>query len=141
MNVKDGIERFVLAQETTYNQALLEIRNGKKETHWIWFIFPQLRELGISVYNVYYGIRDLKEAEAYFNHPILGPRLIEIFEAILQIKNIPIENILPKPDIKKLKSSMTLFSLIQNSNPIFQKVLNKYYIGQQDENTLNMLIT
>lgn len=141
MNVNDGIERFVLAQATTYNQALQEIKNGKKETHWIWFIFPQLRGLGISVYNVYYGIKDLQEAEAYYNHPILGPRLIEISEAILQIENKPIENILPKPDIKKLKSSMTLFSLIPNPNPIFQKVLNKYYNGQQDENTLNLLIT
>lgn len=141
MNVNDGIERFVLAQETTYEHALKEIRNEKKETHWIWFIFPQLRGLGISVYNVYYGIKDLKEAEQYYNHPILGPRLIEISEAILQIENKPIEAILPKPDIKKLRSCMTLFMNVPNSHPVFQSILTKYYNNQKDVNTLQLLTT
>lgn len=139
MNPDDGIERFLIAQETTYQSALNEIKNGKKESHWIWFVFPQIRGLGFTDYNVYYGIKDLNEAEECLNHPILGSRLVEISEAILQINKKSIEEILPKPDIKKLKSSMSLFSLVPNTNPIFNKVLDKYYSGNLDENTIQIL--
>lgn len=139
MNPDDGIERFIIAQETTYQRALNEIKNGKKESHWIWFVFPQIRGLGFTDYNIYYGIRDLIEAEEYLNHPILGLRLVEISEAILQINKKSIEEILPNPDIKKLKSSMSLFSLVPNTNPIFNKVLDKYYSGNVDENTIQIL--
>jgi len=139
MNLNDGLERFMLAQETIYQQALNEIRNGKKETHWMWFIFPQIRGLGITDFNIYYGIKDLNEAEQYFNHPVLGKRLIQISEAILHIEFKPIDAILPKPDIKKLKSSMTLFCQIPDSSPVFQKVLDRYFSGDFDENTIQIL--
>lgn len=141
MNLNDGIERFIQAQETVYGQALNEIKTGKKETHWMWFVFPQIRGLGFTDYNIYYGIRDLKEAEQYLNHPILGKRLIEISEAFLLIGNKEIEDILPRPDVKKLKSSMTLFRLLDKTNPVFQRVLDKYFSGNLDVNTIQILKT
>ena len=139
MNLDDGIERFVEAQQNVYNQALNEINNGKKQSHWMWFVFPQIRGLGFTDFNVYYGIKDLKEAQQYLSDPILGERLIEISQAVLSQEGKTALEIFGNPDQRKLKSSMTLFSQIQNTSPVFQKVLEKYYQGSLDEKTMAIL--
>jgi uncharacterized protein (DUF1810 family) len=139
MNLDDGIERFALAQQNVYQQALNEINNGKKQSHWMWFVFPQIRGLGFTDFNVYYGIKDLKEAQQYLSDPILGERLIEISHAVLSQQGKTALEIFGKPDQRKLKSSMTLFSQIQNTDPVFQKVLDRYYQGSVDEKTMAIL--
>lgn len=139
MNLEDGIERFVSAQQNVFQTALEEIKNGKKESHWMWYIFPQIRGLGFTDYNVYYGIKNLNEAEQYLNDPILGNRLIEISEAVFRQQGKTALEIFGKPDERKFRSCMTLFSQIPNANPIFQKVLEKYYKGLNDEKTISML--
>jgi uncharacterized protein (DUF1810 family) len=138
METKD-LNRFLEAQQNTYNTALLEIQQGKKQSHWMWFIFPQIAGLGYTDYNKFYAIKDIEEAQAYYNHPILGKRLIEISEAILQIPNKTALEIMGKPDTKKLKSCMTLFSLLPNSDSVFKSVLEKFYKGETDENTIAIL--
>ena len=139
MNLEDGIERFVSAQQNVFQTALEEIKNGKKESHWMWYIFPQIRGLGFTDYNVYYGIKNLNEAEHYLNDPILGNRLIEISEAVFRQQVKTAAEIFGKPDERKLRSCMTLFSQIPNANPIFQKVLEKYYKGLNDDKTISIL--
>ncbi|WP_431244484.1 DUF1810 domain-containing protein [Flavobacterium sp. P21] len=139
MNLKEGIERYLSAQENVYEQALDEIKKGKKQSHWMWFIFPQLRGLGFKDYNIYYGIESLKEARLYLNHPILGKRLEEITRAMLQIENKTALEILGRPDERKLKSCMTLFSLVPQAPEYFVKVLEKYYGGEKDETTLRLI--
>lgn len=139
MNLKEGVERYLSAQENVYEQALDEIKKGKKQSHWMWFIFPQLRGLGFTDYNIYYGIENLKEAGLYLNHPILGKRLVEITEALLQIENKTALEILGRADERKLKSCMTLFSLLPEAPEYFAKVLEKYYGGEKDEKTLQLL--
>ena len=141
MNPNDGIERFIAAQENVYHQALNEIKNGRKQSHWMWFVFPQIRGLGFTDYNVYYGIKDLNEAEQYLNDPILGKRLIEISEAVLSQQVKTAIEIFGRPDDRKLKSCMTLFSQIENTHPVFQKVLEKYYQGLNDDKTLAILVS
>jgi uncharacterized protein (DUF1810 family) len=140
MNLEDGIKRYVLAQENVFHDALNEIKSGKKQSHWMWFVFPQIRGLGFTEYNVYYGIKDLQEAEEYLNDPILGKRLIEISQAVLSQNGKTAIEIFGKPDHRKLKSSMTLFSQIPNTNPIFHKVLEKYFDGLHDDKTMSILI-
>lgn len=136
----DILERFVLAQESTYNQALIEIKNGKKETHWIWFIFPTIaNRFAATDYNIKYAITNLEEAIQYYKHPILGKRLIEITTELYKLQEKTIEDIFPKPDIKKVKSCMTLFSLVPNSNPVFKSVLDKFYNGETDVLTIGFL--
>lgn len=139
MNLNDGIERYLLAQENVYHQALKEIKDGSKKSHWMWFVFPQIRGLGFTDYNVYYGIKDINEAEDYLRHPVLGRRLVEISEAVLLQQGKSALAIFGRPDEKKLKSCMTLFSRIPNSDPVFKKVLEKYYLGLEDEKTIAML--
>ena len=139
MNLDDGIERFVRAQWDVYQHALEEIKNGKKQSHWMWYIFPQIRGLGFTDYNVYYGIKDIHEASEYLNDPILGKRLVEISEAVFRHQGKTALEIFGKPDDRKLKSCMTLFSQIQNTDPIFQKVLEKYYMGFPDDKTIAIL--
>lgn len=134
-----NLNRFLNAQQNTYQQALAEIKNGQKESHWMWFIFPQIAGLGFTDYNIFYAIKNIEEAQAYYNHPILGKRLIEISAAIQLVQNKTALEILGKPDTRKLKSCMTLFNQLPYANPIFQKVLNKYYQGKQDERTLEIL--
>ena len=141
MNPDDGIERFVAAQQNVYFQALNEIKNGSKQSHWMWFVFPQIRGLGFTDYNVYYGIKDLKEAEQYLNDPVLGKRLIEISEAVLSQDGKTALEIFGSPDDRKLKSCMTLFGQVPNTNPVFRKVLEKYYQGLNDDKTIAILIS
>lgn len=136
----DVLERFVLAQESTYPQALIEIKNGKKETHWIWYIFPTIaKRFANTEYNIKYSILNIEEAIQYYNHPILGKRLIEITTVLYKLQDKSIEDIFPKPDIKKVKSCMTLFSMVQNANPVFKLVLDKFFNGETDFRTLEFL--
>ncbi len=132
------LERFVKAQENTYDTALKEIQNGQKKTHWLWFIFPQLVGLGSSYYANYYGISGLEEAQAYMQHELLRSRLLEISNALLKVDENIID-IFGYPDCFKLQSSMTLFFLVDSFIPVFQEVLEKFYEGKRDEVTLKLL--
>ena len=132
------LERFVKAQENTYDTALKEIQNGQKETHWMWFIFPQLVGLGYSYYANYYGISGLEEAQAYLEHELLRSRLLEISSVLLEVDGNVID-IFGYPDCYKLQSSMTLFAVADPSTSVFQDVLEKFYEGKSDENTLKLL--
>lgn len=140
MNDKFNLKRFLRAQEDAYQQALGEIRNGKKLTHWMWFIFPQIIGLGHSEMSKFYGIKDLEEATLYLQHPILGSRLIEITNALLDLKEKTISAIFGQPDDLKLKSCMTLFSLVdRNENSPFKMVLKSYFFDDKDVRTLQLL--
>ncbi|PBQ30339.1 calpastatin [Sphingobacteriaceae bacterium] len=133
------LTRFITAQNESYEIALAEIKNGKKQSHWMWYIFPQLIGLGQSSASTFYGIVNLQEARAYSDHPVLGPRLIEISNALLNLSETTAYAIFGSPDDKKLKSSMTLFSLVKNSNPVFKKVLQTFFKGECDVATLNLI--
>lgn len=135
----NDLKRFLDAQENDFEIALSEIKTGKKQSHWMWYIFPQIAGLGFSYTSTLYAIKDLAEAEEYLNHPILGKRLIEISEALLEIEDKTAYQIFGSPDDLKLKSSMTLFSALENTNPVFQKVLDKYYDGAKDQRTLQII--
>ncbi|MGN6212507.1 DUF1810 domain-containing protein [Parafilimonas sp.] len=133
------LERFVEAQQAEYNIALNEIKNGKKETHWMWYIFPQVLGLGFTSVSMEYGIKDLDEAAAYLNHPVLGPRLIEISNVLLTLDTDNAREIFGGSDAVKLRSSMTLFSLVPNADKVFELVLEKFFKGRKDEKTLQLL--
>lgn len=138
MTDENNIERFVEAQEevwTGYAVALAEIEHGRKMSHWIWYIFPQLRGLGHSRYSHLYGIANRKEAEAYLEHPILGPRLREISEVLLANTNKSAVAILGEIDAQKVKSCMTLFDCI-SPNDIFADVLDSFYNGVRDKKSI-----
>ncbi len=133
------MNRFIEAQENNYATALAEIRNGRKQTHWIWYVFPQIRGLGQSATSKYYAIRDLQEAEEYLQHPILGKRLIEISRALLELKEDNAHKIFGSPDDLKVRSSMTLFALVKDADPVFQQVLDRFFRGERDKNTLALV--
>lgn len=138
MEEEKDITRFLDAQDSKWNGysvALREIMAGKKISHWIWFIFPQLRGLGHSRMAQYYGIADRREAEDYLNHPVLGARLREITEALLEHSDKSAIAILGGIDALKVKSCMTLFDCI-SPNDIFEKVLNKFYNGERDTKSI-----
>lgn len=139
MKSGEMLKRFLDAQERDYEQALREIRSGRKQSHWIWYIFPQLEALGYSSTAKYYGIRDLDEAKAYLAEPTLRSRLIEISEALLALPENDPSIVMGYPDDLKLRSSMTLFSAAAPDCPVFQQVLDKYYGGKPDPRTLELL--
>ena len=132
------LERFVKAQEQMYAIALQEIEHGQKWSHWIWYIFPQLAVLGHSRNAKYYGLSGYDEAEAYLNHPVLGCRLREITQALLQHKELTAEEILGEIDAMKVKSCMTLFAKV-SPDDIFDEVLNVFYKGSYDKLTLDLM--
>ena len=134
-----GLERFVKAQAYDYDTALREIRGGRKRSHWMWYIFPQLQGLGFSSTAQYYGIRDLEEAKDYMEHPVLGARLMEISEALLALETSDPSAVMGYPDDLKLRSCMTLFELAAPEQPVFARVLEKYYSGRRDRRTLELL--
>ncbi len=134
-----NIKRFLDAQRLSYDEALNEIRAGRKESHWIWYIFPQLRDLGFSQTSKYYGIKDLDEAKTYLAEPTLRARLIEISEALLSLPGSDPRAVMGYPDDMKLRSSVTLFAAAAPDIPVFQQVLDKYYEGQPDKKTLMLL--
>jgi len=139
MTDNNELIKFLDAQNQVYLKALSEIKNGKKETHWMWYIFPQIKGLGSSENANYYGIKDLNEANAYLQHPILGKHLVEISEEVLNGNEKTATQIFGTPDDMKLRSSMTLFANVKNTNPVFAKVLDKYFNGLADDLTLQLL--
>jgi uncharacterized protein (DUF1810 family) len=139
MTTKNNLNRFTEAQERDYQAALSEIKNGRKRSHWMWFIFPQIEGLGFSETSRFYAIRDLQEATDYLNHPVLGKRLVEISEALLHIDGKTANQIFGNPDDLKLKSCMTLFNSVPGAAPVFQQVLDKYFGGAKDQKTLAQL--
>lgn len=133
------LERFRVAQEQWFGVALSELHRGKKESHWIWFIFPQLKGLGGSALATHYGLESLQEARAFLEHPTFGPRLIECCRALLSLPDNTALEIMGSPDDLKLRSSMTLFALAADGTQVFQSVLDKFYGGQRDPLTLELL--
>lgn len=133
------LQRFVSAQDRIYADVLAELRNGHKRTHWMWFIFPQIQGLGFSSTTQYYAIKSAEEARAYLDHPVLGKRLLECTQAVLSVQNRSASAIFGSPDDMKLKSSMTLFDAIAQPGSAFAQVLDRYYQGQRDRKTLDIL--
>lgn len=133
------LSRFHKAQQDEYPGALSEIQKGRKQSHWIWYIFPQLKGLGYSTMSEYYGIQDLEEAKAYLADPILCAHLVEISEALLALDTNDPAEVMGFPDDRKLCSSMTLFDAATETMDIFEKVLDKYFQGKKDSRTLAML--
>lgn len=134
-----NIERFLRAQEDSYERALSEIKNGRKETHWMWYIFPQLKALGQSPNAIYFGISDIHEAKEYLAHPVLGARLREICEVLLCLSTNDPFKVMCGIDGVKLCSSMTLFAEADGYDTVFGSVIDKYYGGKKDKNTLRVL--
>ena len=139
METAPNLDRFVEAQESDYPQALREIRNGRKQSHWIWYIFPQVQGLGFSETSRLYGIRNKEEAKLYLKHPVLGKRLKEITAALLQLDTDDARHVMGSPDDLKLRSCMTLFASLPESSPVFEEVLSKFFNGKKDEKTLQIL--
>lgn len=137
--VEYNLDRFLQAQEEVYSQALNEIKSGRKKTHWIWFIFPQISGLGSSDISKYYAINDLLEAKDYLNNPILRNRLIEISKALMDLTTDNPIKVLGYIDSVKVKSCMTLFYVANPKYTIFKEVLDKFYNGKLDKNTLEIL--
>ena len=134
----NSLDRFVEAQEHMYEIALEEIKNGEKQSHWMWYIFPQIRGLGMSSMAHIYGIAGLDEAKAYLDHPTLSVRLFELSEALLKHKKKRPEAIFGYTDAMKLRSSMTLFALVSEDDSVFHKVLQAFYNGEMDELTIKL---
>ena len=138
MSSEYNLERFIEAQEASYEIALSEIKTGRKKSHWMWYIFPQIQGLGFSETSKFYAIKDIGEARAFLEHPVLGERLVRICNALLHLESNNAHNIFGSPDDLKLQSSMTLFSSL-NINPVFQKVLEKFFNGIKDDQTLQII--
>ncbi len=139
MSQSYDLNRFWIMQDMKYTQALGEIKKGRKETHWMWFIFPQLRALGRSKMALYYGIENLEEAKAYMEHSVLGARLREISSALLALDSNDPLAVMGPPDHIKLCSCMTLFIHATEDNEVFKAVLQKYYGGDADRRTLEII--
>ena len=136
--MQNSLDRFIQAQETSYPTALAEVRAGYKCSHWMWYIFPQLKGLGFSLTAQYYGINGREEAMAYLKHPVLGARLREITTAFLQLSGVSAKEVLGHTDAMKMLSCMTLFNVVTPKD-IFQQVIDKYYNGRVDRRTLSLL--
>jgi uncharacterized protein (DUF1810 family) len=137
----DDLERFVTAQEPVYAQVLAELRQGRKTSHWMWFIFPQITGLGQSPMSVTFAIQSIDEARAYLAHPSLGPRLRECANAVLAVKDRTAEKVFGPIDAKKLRSSMTLFHRAAPGEPLFRQVLDAWFRGMPDDKTDVLLST
>jgi uncharacterized protein (DUF1810 family) len=134
-----NLKRFLDAQQRDYAIALTEIRAGHKRNHWMWYIFPQITGLGFSEMSERYAIADLPEATAYLHHPVLGNRLREIAGILLDLTTNDPREVMGSPDDLKLRSSMTLFAQVPGADPVFQAVLKKYFHGEKDKATLQLL--
>lgn len=139
MNGAFDLDRFVIAQDPVFEAVLLELRQGQKREHWIWFIFPQLRGLGRSWEADHFGIASLEEADAYLRHPILGQRLVECTAIVNRIDGHSTQEIFGGIDSIKFRSSMTLFAEIEPHKKVFTDALEKYFGGEPDRLTLEML--
>jgi uncharacterized protein (DUF1810 family) len=135
----NDLKRFLDAQENDFERALAEIRRGRKQSHWMWYTFPQIAGLGLSETAKFYSVKDVSEAEDFLAHPVLGARLVRISEALLEIEGKTANQIFGSPDDVKLKSSMTLFGSLDDAHPVFQRILDKYFGGAKDSRTLELL--
>ena len=134
-----GLHRFLDGQQSTYAQALSELRAGRKRSHWMWFIFPQFDGLAFSSTSKHYSIKSEAEAAAYLEHPVLGPRLRECAEAVLQVEGRTAHDIFGSPDDAKLRSCATLFAAVSPPGSVFERLLEQYFAGERDEKTLQLL--
>lgn len=134
-----NLDRFITAQKRDYADALAEIKSGRKRSHWMWYIFPQIRGLGMSGTAQYYAIQNLDEAKAYLKDSYLRGNLIEICEALLQLDTNNAVSVFGGIDAIKLRSSMTLFMCADPAIPVFERVLKKFYSGEVDDRTLKIL--
>jgi uncharacterized protein (DUF1810 family) len=134
-----NLNRFVAAQARDYASALAELKSGRKRTHWMWYVFPQIAGLGVSSNATRYAISGCEEADAYLKHPVLGPRLLECAGAVMSIEGRSASEIFDAPDDRKLQSSATLFALVSAPDSVFHRVLAKYYQGAFDQRTLELL--
>jgi uncharacterized protein (DUF1810 family) len=141
VNDPHDLQRFVAAQDArgTYEAAVAELRSGRKLSHWMWFVFPQIAGLGQSAVSTRYAISSLAEARAYLAHPVLGPRLIECAEIVSELHERSAEEIFGGIDAMKLRSSMTLFAHADPANPLFGRVLDSYFAGVPDGATERLL--
>jgi uncharacterized protein (DUF1810 family) len=133
------LERFVRAQDPVFDTALAELRAGRKQSHWMWFVFPQLRGLGRSPMAQHYGINSLAEATAYLEHPVLGARLKTCVDAVLAVQGRSLRQIFGTPDDLKFSSSMTLFALASGERSLFQEALSRYCKGLMDQKTVDLV--
>ena len=131
-----GLERFVAAQETVWTAVLHELGAGRKSSHWMWFVFPQLKALGRSATAKHYGLAGREEARDYWDHPLLGPRLLECSRLVLAVEGRTAHDIFGSPDDLKLRSCMTLFVAVAPEEPAFRAVLDRYCGGEGDPQTL-----
>ena len=134
-----NLNRFIEAQMVTYEGAMLELARGRKDSHWVWYIFPQIEGLGRSDTAKLYSIKSLEEGRAYLEHPVLGPRLVEACEILLSLKDASMDEVMGFPDDLKLLSSMTLFEFISGSNSIFTKIIEVYFDDERDKGSLKLI--
>lgn len=134
--IQHDLSRFKEMHKLDFETALSEIRSGRKTTHWMWYIFPQIQGLGRSDFSKQYAIKNISEAKEFLNDTYLGNNLISISNALLELKSTNATEIFGRPDDKKLKSSMTLFAYVADGNPVFKAVLDKFFDGKQDYKTL-----
>ena len=133
------LARFVEAQRDDHDRALAELAGGRKRSHWMWYVFPQIAGLGISATSRRYAVTGRAEAEAYLRHPVLGPRLVEICEAALGVEGRSAGEVFGSPDDMKLRSCATLFAAVAPPGSVFDRVLQKYFRGERDDQTLRLL--
>jgi uncharacterized protein (DUF1810 family) len=133
------LSRFLQAQEGDYERARSEIMSGQKRTHWMWYVFPQLDGLASSSTSKHYSIKGVAEAKAYLDHPVLGPRLLEVVEAVIRVEGRSARDIFGSPDDLKLRSCATLFACVSPPDSVFDRLLSKYYRGERDRATLRLL--
>jgi uncharacterized protein (DUF1810 family) len=139
MSKESNLKRFTEAQQSDYQAALSELKNGRKRSHWMWYIFPQIQGLGFSETSKFYAIKDVSEAEEFLKHPVLGSRLIEICNELIKLNSNNANQVFGSPDDMKLKSCMTLFASLSNTNPVFQAVLEKFFKGEKDQKTVQII--
>jgi uncharacterized protein (DUF1810 family) len=133
------LTRFIQAQERVYEQAISEIRSGRKRSHWMWYIFPQFEGLGFSPTSQHFAIKSIAEAEAYLRHPVLGPRLLECVRATLGLEGRSASDVFASPDDMKLRSCATLFASVSPTESVFEQLLDKYFGGRRDDRTVELL--
>lgn len=137
--MEHNLKRFITAQKAVFQTAIAELQNGRKESHWMWYIFPQIQGLGFTETSKFYAIKNLQEAKEFLNHRVLGPRLVLISSVLLDSPLKDAHKIFGSPDDLKLHSSMTLFSEVPDADPVFKKVLDKFFESRKDNKTLKML--
>lgn len=140
MATENILTKFITAQQEDFNMALSEIKNGRKQSHWIWYIFPQIVGLGRSTTSEYYAIKNLSEARMYLKNEYLHNNLLTICQALLDLETSDAEEVMGRIDAMKLKSSVTLFTLADSEEQVFKAILNKFFCGELDEKTIEISV-